>query len=459
MQGLTSEGLLILHSTVIGAILVVFWRLLARRELFRWTTAGFWAWVAFGLYFVLNPLSTVWRGNLLVYEIRLQISGGTPRGLWILSVNAIAILVFFIAYLRHHARSPTWHLRQDQEITRPMGMVMIGFIAVAGYFLLIYRTGLLSAGSERIIEDGRFVGETTGYENSAYIFLFVPTVLLLLSRSPWQRLLGWLMGFADIILSLPHAWSRYATVSMLLAMSLADSAREDRARPRIILVAAALLLAATLQARGHTAWTLTSSGQAFLETASEAVADVGRVVGSSDAAMLATWYLESYVEDRVTGYDYGVPLVNYLLTGWIPYRVLPEKYFLVDWLRLSQPTVYSPTIQSLLYGAKSSLIGSFYAHGSVVAVILLMWLAGVLSRKLDGMLAEDSPLLIKAIGISWMSVLWMVWGSADYWGIMVLGALFIPGLAVWLFSPKERLQNQVGQPHGSLVEGNKDVGV
>ncbi len=49
--------------------------------------------------------------------------------------------------------------------------------------------------------------------------------------------------------------------------------------------------------------------------------------------MLPTFYLESYSKDHLTGYDYGIPLINYILTGWIPNRNFPQKYFLMDWLR------------------------------------------------------------------------------------------------------------------------------
>jgi hypothetical protein len=69
---------------------------------------------------------------------------------------------------------------------------------------------------------------------------------------------------------------------------------------------------------------------------------------------------------------------------------------------------------------------------------LLAAAMGFASRKLDGMLAPESPLLVRATGVAWMSVLWMVWGSADYWGVMTLGILGLPALAVWIVAPKMR---------------------
>jgi hypothetical protein len=150
-------------------------------------------------------------------------------------------------------------------------------------------------------------------------------------------------------------------------------------------------------------------------------------------------------------------VANYVLTGWIPYRILPEKYFMIDWLHNSQLYRIPQTIERLLYGAKSSLLGSFYANGGIIAVILLVWVAGVMSRKLDGMLAEDSPRLIRAIGISWLSILWMVWGSDDRWGLMAMGVLLIPGLLLWLVSPKQELHDRFAQPGGVSMSRTRDV--
>ena len=53
-------------------------------------------------------------------------------------------------------------------------------------------------------------------------------------------------------------------------------------------------------------------------------------LGSGDSAMLATWYLESFTKDTLGGYDYGIPIVNYSLTGFLPLKYFPWKYFLLD---------------------------------------------------------------------------------------------------------------------------------
>ena len=146
-----------------------------------------------------------------------------------------------------------------------------------------------------------------------------------------------------------------------------------------------------------------------------------------------------------TGFDYGLPLVNYLITGWVPNRIFPQKYFIIDFLASITNKNYPVYIDTMLFGGKSTLFGSFYSHGWLIGVVLGAILIGFLSRKMDGMLRENSPQLIKAVGISWMSVLWMVWGSADYWGINVLGAITIPAIVLWLFSPKYKPSKIVTQ--------------
>ena len=67
-------------------------------------------------------------------------------------------------------------------------------------------------------------------------------------------------------------------------------------------------------------------------------------------------------------------------------------------------------------------------HGGLMGVLLGGLLAGYLSRRLDGMLADETSRLVKSIAIAWISVLWMVWGSGTTWTVMILGAMAIPAL-------------------------------
>ena len=90
----------------------------------------------------------------------------------------------------------------------------------------------------------------------------------------------------------------------------------------------------------------------------------------------------------------------------------------------------------MLYGGKSSLLGSFYAEGGLIGVILLSALTGFLMRKLDGMVMAEAPPLVLATGIMWMGLLWIIWGSSDFWAISNFGVIAAPAAGLWLLLPK-----------------------
>jgi hypothetical protein len=429
------EKLITVHLVIVSGLLLIIAYLLRRCHLFRWSTAGFWAWVAFALYYVLNPLSSLLQKDLYLYQVNLTISGGTERGLWILGVTVMGILAFYFSYFRTPPVKITWNL-SVRHLTLSMVIVLVPFLVFGLYSLLAYHASTVEINKELIISSGRFTGQVSGYENIGYMFLFVPTLLLLLADSPYTRVTGWIVAGLFFFLSLPNGWSRYVLVSLLLAVSLADSVRRNSVLPRLWMLPLLLVITVALQQRGHAQWTLATAGNELLGLASSSFENVGKAISGQDTAMLANWYLESYTKDTITGYDYGLPVINYLATGWIPNPLFPQKYFLVDWLRTRQPSV-PVYIEEILYGTKSTLLGGFYDEGGMVAVVLLAALVGYLSRKLDGMLSQDSPLLVQAVGVAWISVLWMVWGSSDSWGVMTLGTLVLPSLVVWLVAPKK----------------------
>ncbi|MBK7917799.1 MAG: hypothetical protein IPJ94_16350 [Chloroflexi bacterium] len=272
---------------------------------------------------------------------------------------------------------------------------------------------------------GRFVGDVTGYQNAGYMLLVYPIVLLLLWPHRLGRVVGFVLFVVFIILSLPHAWSRFATVSMLLALTMWRVAYHKRRWPGLLVMLGLVMVVLIYQARGHVQWQFAEIPQAAIDSL-DTIGDRGvTTLAESDTQMLATFWLESAWYDNWAGYDYGLPFLNYMLTGWIPGRVLPQKYFLVDWITAQRPH-YPILFDQLLLGAKSSLIGSFYGNGQLIAVVLEMALAGWLSRRLDGMMQPESPVAVRALGITWLSVLWMVWGSSDTWGLMLLGTMALP---------------------------------
>lgn len=451
----TVETLLTVHIAVVALFLTLAMFVLLRRGLFHWASAGFWAWASFALYYALNPLAALYTGTLNRYRICLAIAGGTERGLWILIVALLGMSTFFLAYLRTRSELVTWRLQGD-TFTTPMVECAVLFAAFGAYSLLTYRAFLVDTGRTLAFEAGQHVGQVTGYEYSAFRFLTVPILLLLLSDSRRVRVCGWLGFGLWVFLSLPSGWGRVNLLSMLIAVSITDVIQRQVAWPRWFFVPLLLVFAVALQIRGHTTWRLETGASELLNLSRKVVQSLDEslinAVGSGDAGPLATWYLESYVIEQYTGYTYGLPLVNYALTGWIPGRILPEKYFLVDWLAARQQSFPGREIDRLLYGAKSTLFGSFYREGGLLGVVLIAATAGFLSRRLDSMMSLQAPLLVRAAGVAWMSLLWMVWQSTYSWTMINLGVLVMPALAMWLFAPKEPAVDQRGIAHQSYSE-------
>ncbi|MEJ5310871.1 MAG: hypothetical protein WHX52_13990 [Anaerolineae bacterium] len=434
------ETLLTVHIIVVSTFLAVVLSILLRRGLFHWTSAGFWAWVSFALYYALNPLAALYTGTLNRYRICLAIAGGTERGLWILGVALSGMTAFFWAYLRTKPGKITWRLRDD-TFTFPMVAFAVLFGAFGVYSLLSYRAFVVDTGRELAFEGGRHVGQVTGYESSAYRFLTIPILLLVSSKSHGARVFGWIAFGLWMLFALPNGWARAGLVSMLIAVSMVEVIQRKAAWPRWFFVPLLLVFTVALTMRGHRMWTLETSSNELLALSRKAVQNLDQslldILGSGDAAALSTWYLESWVTEQYTGYSYGLPLINYALTGWIPGRILPQKYFLVDWLAARHRPLPNTQVEWLLYGAKSTLFGSFYQDGWLVGVILMAAGVGVLSRKMDGMMLPEAPLLVRATGAAWMSVLWMVWHSSGIWALIALGVLVMPALAMWLFAPRE----------------------
>lgn len=429
------KELLIAQSIATTVVLLIFLLFLLKKGLFNWTTTGFWSWNAFGIYFLVNPLfSTQW--NVDAYRVNLQISGGLARGTWIGIVSLAGMSAFFISYLAAQSKPVTWGLPpRDTHLTPIMKLLMLGFIAVASISFLTYRTGGSAALDQGrfVIAGGRFTGSTTGYQNSAHIFMFIPAILLMLSPSRTYRLLGFLLTGTYVVMKLSDAWGRWALISFLIAMSIAAAVYNKRKWPPLFYLAAIPLLAAILIVRGHTS---IGSNNGIFSILTKIPELIGPKLANNNTSMLPTWYLVSYIRDHITGYTYGLPLINYTFFGFIPSRIFPQKYFLLTWLQANQPPILDASINASLLGAKWSLLGSFYDTGGILGVILLAGIMGILSRKLDGMLSADSPLLVKATGICWISTFWIMWAGQDYWAVQVIGTIAMPAILLWLASPK-----------------------
>jgi len=77
---------------------------------------------------------------------------------------------------------------------------------------------------------------------------------------------------------------------------------------------------------------------------------------------------------------------------------------------------------------------------------------GKLMKNLDDLLLPENPILIQGFGIGVLSLMWMIWGSDDYWGLVRVGVLFIPVALLWLSSPKQKKTRRI-QEHSFSPTG------
>jgi oligosaccharide repeat unit polymerase len=430
------EFLLLSTAGSVGLTLIFFAVKLRKAGLLRWTSSGFWALASFALYFVASPAACALSGQLHVYAASLTFVGGTGRGFFILLVTVIGICTFFITYLRTPYKPVYWKLASREQVFNVnTKLILGGFVLLGTWSLLAFKARVIGYSGERVIEGSRFVGSVTGYESNAYLFLILPLFLLLLSKDRLIQKIGWILSLGFLILTAAAASDRFVVVSFVLGISIVNCVFRGRTLPKATHVLVILLLAALLQVRGHSKW---GSQHEFSTSTQELWSKPLTVLTKPDVSMLPTWYVESQLCDNYRGYDYGLNTLNYVLSGWIPFKYFPEKYFIIDWFEKQRGSYDIDSYRSILFGSKPSLLGSFYEHGGIVAVILCMALSGFLCRRLDGMLSSTSPELVRALGGAIMCQLWMIWGSHDYWAINSAGAIAIPAVFVWLVSRKAR---------------------
>ena len=428
LSDLSIEVVLLFTALVIGFELLLFASILNRHKQFHWLSPGFWAWGAFFLYYVLVPLSSLISGHTLDFQVRMEVSGGPLRSLWVLFVILVAIAIFFSVYIRTKPHLITFNMLQIE----PKGSIflfywLLFFCGYGLYALLASRFGLLTWGGELTQIKGQFVGSVTGYQDAGYMLLYYPSIFLLLSSNRFLRSLGILLSIGFVVLSIPHSGARFATISMLIALTMWLQTYRKKRWPNYFVIVSLVIVTLIYQVRGHTEWQLTETSGLLYESL-VTVGDKGfKSLAEADTQMLASFWVESAWRDNWVGYSYGLPFINYLFLGWVPSRIFPQKYFLVNWLK-GQNGSYPQIFDFYLYGSKPSLIGVFYSNGSIFGVVIQIIVVGWLSRKLEGMLRNEAPTAVRGLGIAWLSTMWMVWGSGDTWGVMLLGTIAMPFL-------------------------------
>jgi hypothetical protein len=421
-----TEGLII-HFMVISTLVVIIILQLHRQHLFNWHSAGFWAWCAIMLYFVITPAIQELGGNRYYLDTRLSLTEGLPRMLWVTLCVAVGIALFYLAYFLTKPGSPNFGLPQK---TWPRGTWIIIILCLLGawYSLSTFRGITGSESSESVtIVGGKFVGETTGYATVMHNFASIPIILLLFRRS--TMVLGLVILGIYLGARLEDVSDRATAVSLMLAISVFSTYRRNRRWPSFWLVGVLLFFTLLIHVRGHqtmTRFVERGQGEQAVQLSEE---EVKRGEGAS---MLASLYLKTYMQEKV-GYTYGLHIASGVLFGWLPRKYFPWK----DWIM--EDYVHGADIDKIYgsemtFGSKNTVIGDLYGAGGIMGIILGMPLLGFLTRKLDGFLSPQAPLAVRAAGSIWVGSYWMMFGSAINWAFSCFYLAGIPFIAIVLMA-------------------------
>ncbi len=415
-----ADGLL-LHCLIVGTILLLVLIILQRRHLFHWLSTGFWAWAAFAFYFFIAPLIQFW-GDPQYMEAFLAPTEGLSRMIWVTYCVAVGLVTFFWAYFRYRPGNPKWGL--DQE-SWPPGTWIIIILALAGaaYSMIFYRGAFgLEVSPYELEKSSKFVGKVTGYQTALNICAIFPIILLLMRRT--TRLLGLALAGIYLVGKLDDRYDRANAVSLVIAVSMALTFVRRRPWPSAVWVAGILLFTLLLQVRGH--YSLTEFWKSGQMTVSTGRQEVKRGEG---ATMQATFYLKSYMHDKA-GYTYGIPLVSSVVFGALPRRYFPWKDWMVETYLAKVTRAFQ--MEAMMFGGKSSVIGDLYGFGGIFTIAGGMFILGFLARKLDGLLSPQAPVVMRALGVVWLSALWIMLAGALLWTVALMFLTAAPFVLVVL---------------------------
>jgi hypothetical protein len=412
-----------IHVLVISPLIFVVFLKLRRNEEFHWLSAGFWALGSMALYFLITPLIQSF-GNPYYLETRLAVTEGLSRMLWVTFCIFLGMSVFFLAYFNTRPGRPNFGLRQDAW-PRGTWVVIILSLMGAAYSMIKYRGSFGFEAEQVAISWGKYVGQTTGYATAMQWFASFPIVLLLMRRS--TRILGYGILALYLVGRLGDPWNRTSAVSLVLAVTMIATALRGRKWPPRLWIAVLLAFTMLMWARGHMSFT-TAEKSGFLTQE-----NLGELIKKGDTlSVLPTLYLRTYIYDKI-GYTYGINLASQLLFGALPRKYFPWK----DWLTkaFQGPSVKLPNWRKLWlmsWGAKATVIGDLYGCGNIIGILLGMPLLGFLTRKLDGFVAPEAPVAVRALGYVWLGSYYMIYGSELGWGGACVYLLGIPFLGVVL---------------------------
>ena len=396
---------LLFHCLTIGAVLFLVMLLLARYGLFSPDRAGFWIWLALTISLLINPAVTLLASDFSVYEhYTWGTLVGETRIYWVLLMSVAGIVAFYSSYLmtrplnNQFANVPTSHV--------VLVVVLLLFMAVGWNAVLRYR---ISAESQRQLVNGKFSGDTTGWQTETHGFVIFPCLLLMALKR--YRIPGVLLSVAYIVVRLNDKSDRFSVVAFLMAGFLYHMIKQGRRWPNALQcsLAAALLLFLVYRGHGRT------------ETVSRADLNLSKVVGTAlvslgtgpDTSMLPTFYRETDLTEQ-NGFTYGATLVQEICLAPLPRAVFPWKddvFAFIPGVRYRNESLYADT-----YYAKSTIICAFYGYGGVIGILIGMAGLGWLLRKLDGLLKKETPVIPLVWAVMVLATIWMgALGTLEWW--------------------------------------------
>ncbi len=408
---------LIIHSIIVGIPLLISFFLLRQRGLFHWLSAGFWVWGATLFYFIIAPLGQYYLGNFSYIETRLAVTEGLARLQWVTFMIVVGTACFYAIYFSTRFKTVMLGSRDDSLPPGTWIIMILGLLA-ATYAIIMFRTSFALMGDQLVIEGGEFTGNITGYQYVAHLFALYPLILMLAFER--TRKVGLILAFCYLIARFEDGWNRQSLVSLLLAISMLAIRRKGKQWPdkKWILVIGLITLILTI--RGHSGFMdFLKSNSLDAETAENRL-----VGGGEDAGMLGTLWVQSFLCDRI-GYNYGIPFLNHILFGFLPRKYFPWKDNVIAPFGPTEiSNLYDEAIE-MMFGAKPTVIGDLYSWGGLFTVAVGMACLGYLCRRLDGMVTDDTPLLVRLLGFMLLAEIWMMFPSGLIWSAEVI---FVTGL-------------------------------
>jgi hypothetical protein len=417
MEHFSVTTALAVHCTVVGILLSLGAVLLFNKGQLHMLASGFWVWVAAVLFFFLCPLVSLLTGELGFYLNRLVGTEGAARVYWILLAVVAGMAAFHLAYWV----TPDVKKRINFEVSHNRLTVpfLLAFFAMALYSTFKYRSDILGKIDAQVV-NGKFVGEVNGWQFGMHRFALFPMTFLLIS--PKTRWLGILTTAVFVVVRLFDLGDRFTMVTPVLAAIFLYLDHNRRKVPPAWMFSVVLLLTLFLVYRGHKGLNDAKADYSL----SEFVESASQTLSGADTDMLPQFYRESAVYDKY-GYTYGIPLFEAAAFGWLPRNTFPWKDTLFDDL------IFKPNdrpILKILLGPKSSMIGNLYTFGSMPAIMIGMAIAGFFCRKLDGMLLPDQPAAVRALGFTYLSFIWLMFGSNADWTLQYIAVAAVPFAAV-----------------------------